>query len=167
MLNLENNQTDLILDGSMGEKLEEALDVVCEGEGIEYEPEVSLYLVSDEQIRETNRTYRGKDAVTDVLSFPTLAYHPGEVFSQTYSEENLLDHMFIDDRLLLGDVMISGARAAAQSAEFGHSLQREVVFLFVHSLLHLLGYDHMEEADRARMVAREQHYMNKIGVDRT
>lgn len=167
MLNFENNQTSMELDSTLLIKLEEALELVSEGEGVEYEPEVSLYLVSDDEIREINRTYRSKDVVTDVLSFPSLDYGRGEVFSEFYSESNLLDYMFIDDRLLLGDVMIAISRAMDQSIEFGHSLQREIVFLFVHSLLHLLGYDHMDEGDRERMVAQERHYMGLLGVERS
>ena len=63
--------------------------------------------------------------------------------------------------------MISGQRANQQAFDFGHSLEREMVFLFVHSLLHLLGYDHMEDSDRRRMTARERHYMDCLGVDRS
>lgn len=166
MLNLENGQTALTADDTMVCKLEEALDVVTEGEGVEYEPEVSLYLVDDEAIRAINHEHRGIDAPTDVLSFPVLIFEPGKVFSQSYTEANLRDEMFLDDRLLLGDILISGERAVSQAAEYGHSELRETVFLFVHSLLHLLGYDHLEETDRERMVSREQHYMSLIGVDR-
>lgn len=166
MLNLENGQEALRTDEEMIRKLEDALDAVTEGEGVEYEAEVSLYLVNDEAIRAVNQEHRGIDAPTDVLSFPFLAYQPGRIFSQTYDESTLRDEMFLEDRLLLGDILISGERAVSQAKEYGHSELRETVFLFVHSLLHLLGYDHMDEASREKMVEKEEHYMTRIGVNR-
>ena len=166
MLNLENSQTAINLDKSALKKLNDALEVVVQGEGVMFETEVSLYLVDDEEIKEINKVYRDLDSVTDVLSFPSLEFKPGKVFSESYFKNNLLPHMFNNDRLLLGDVIISGRRANQQAIDFGHSLEREIVFLFVHSLLHLLGYDHMEDDDRKRMTARERHYMNLLGVDR-
>ncbi|UUM12577.1 rRNA maturation RNase YbeY [Proteiniclasticum sp. QWL-01] len=167
MLNLENDQTLLEPARELIDKLNEALNVVAEGEGVDYEPEVSLYLVDNQAIQELNRDYRSLDTATDVLSFPVLAFEEGAVFSEQYTEHDLTDDLFLDDRLLLGDVIISTERAISQAVDYGHSIQREMVFLFVHSLLHLLGYDHMNAADRERMVAREQHYMALIGVSRS
>lgn len=167
MLNLENNQTLIPLDPQLDEKLEEALDVVASGEGVEYEPEVSLYFVDDPGIRDINLEFRDLDSPTDVLSFPALAYAPGRVFSESYSEAQLTDDLFLGDNLLLGDVVISLERAQRQAVEYGHSLEREILFLFVHSLLHLLGYDHMELTDRERMTDRERYYMTRIGVERS
>lgn len=167
MLNLENSQTAINLEETTLIKLNEALEVVMHGEGVMFEPEVSLYLVDDDEIKGINKFYRGLDSVTDVLSFPSLEFESGKVFSECYYKNNLLPHMFNDERLLLGDVMISGQRANQQAFDFGHSLEREMVFLFVHSLLHLLGYDHIEDSDRRRMTARERHYMDCLGVDRS
>lgn len=166
MLNLENQQTLIEVSKPLIEKLEEALDVVATGEGVEYEAEADLLLVTDEAIREVNRIHRGKDAVTDVLSFPTLAFGPGKVFAETYREADLTDDLFLEDSLLLGDVLISTQRAQEQADEFGHSLEREIVFLFVHSLLHLLGYDHLKDQERERMTEKERHYMAQLGVSR-
>ena len=167
MLNLENSQTAINLEETTLIKLNEALEVVMHGEGVMFEPEVSLYLVDVDEIKGIIKFYRGLDSVIDVLSFTSLEFESGKVFSECYYKNNLLPHMFNDERLLLGDVMISGQRADQQAIDFGRSLEREMVFLFVHSLLHLLGYDHMEDSDRRRMTARERHYMDCLGVDRS
>lgn len=166
MLNLENNQSLVEIGAQLEEKLREALEEVMAGEGVEYEPEVSLYFTDDEAIRGINLEYRDLDEATDVLSFPVLSFEAGRVFCESYDESSLRDDMFLGDSLLLGDVIISLERAQAQSLEYGHSLEREIIFLFVHSLLHLLGYDHMAKADKERMNQREEFYMSKIGVNR-
>ena len=166
MLNLENNQTQVTLEETLEETLLVALDEVMTAEGVEYEPEVSLYFIDDEAIRTINREYRNLDLATDVLSFPALPYEGDRVFSEMYNEATLRDDMFLGDNLLLGDVMISLERAKAQSLEYGHTLEREIIFLFVHSLLHLLGYDHMDLAQKTRMNEKEEFYMSKMGVNR-
>lgn len=166
MLNLENNQSKVDIEDQLEEKLLEALEEVMTGEGVEYDPEVSLYFVDDEGIQEINLEYRNLDSATDVLSFPALPYEEGMVFCEAYDESNLTDDMFLGDSLLMGDVMISAERAKVQSLEYGHSLEREITFLFVHSLLHLLGYDHMNPSEKERMNEKERYYMSKIGVNR-
>lgn len=166
MLNLENEQDQITVDALLLKKLNEALEAVTSGEGVEYDADVTLFLVNDEEIRSINAEYRQIDAPTDVLSFPIIQYEAGLVFSDSFDEASLTDDMFLADSLLLGDIFLSGERAVEQSIEYGHSLLREVVFLFVHSLLHLLGYDHMTEQDRRRMTAKEEYYMRSIGVER-
>ena len=107
MLNLENNQSQVTLEETLEGKLLVALDEVMTGEGVEYEPEVSLYFIDDEAIRAINREYRNLDLATDVLSFPVLPYEADRVFSEMYNEATLRDDMFLGDSLILGDVMIS------------------------------------------------------------
>lgn len=166
MLNLENNQSQVLIEATLEEKLLEALEEVMTGEGVEYETEVSLYFTNDEEIKTINRDYRDLDQATDVLSFPALTYGPGQAFSTCYDESNLTDDLFLGDNLIMGDVMISLERAELQAKEYGHSLEREIIFLFVHSLLHLLGYDHMDAIEKIRMNEKEKFYMSKIGVNR-
>lgn len=113
--------------------------------------EVSVTFVGPEEIRELNRDYRGIDKVTDVLSFP-----------QFDDFENLPDI----DELCLGDVVICRERAEEQAEEYGHSYERELVYLFVHSILHLLGYDHMEEEEKKEMRGREEEVMTFLGIER-
>ena len=113
--------------------------------------EISVTFVSTEEIHELNRVYRGKDSVTDVLSFP-----------QYDCVEEMKDHGV----LCLGDVVICPEQALLQADEFGHSGERELVYLFVHSVFHLLGYDHIEEEDRLEMRAQEEKIMSRIGLIR-
>lgn len=167
MLNLENVQDSVNLDERTLMKIEEALDLVTAEEGVEYEPEVSVYFVSDDKIQEYNNMYREIDSATDVLSFPMLTYPEGKTFGDTYiHEDSLLDYMFNEDKLLLGDIVVSGDHIKKQAEEYGHSEYRETVFLFVHSLLHLLGYDHMTLEDKTVMNKKEDYYMSVLGVDR-
>jgi len=113
--------------------------------------EISVTFVSTEEIHELNKIYRDNDSVTDVLSFP-----------QYDSVEEMQKNMLIS----LGDVVICPEQALLQADEFGHSGERELVYLFVHSVLHLLGYDHMEDEDKRKMRTREENVMSQIGLER-
>ena len=115
--------------------------------------EVSVTLTDDAHIHVLNRDYRGVDRPTDVLSF-----------ALTESEEPAI----IDApcSVLLGDLVISLERAATQAEEYGHSFLRELSFLTVHGMLHLLGYDHIEEEDRLEMEEEQRHVMDVLGIAR-
>lgn len=113
--------------------------------------EISVTFTGGEEIRGLNREYRDTDRVTDVLSFPQF--------------DDLNDLPELGD-ICLGDVVICRDRAAAQAAEFGHSFEREILYLFTHSVLHLLGYDHMEPEDKRQMRAREEEVMEFLGIRR-
>lgn len=133
-------------------KMEEGAALCVEEEGIPAErAEVSLTFVSGEEIRALNRDYRGVDKVTDVLSFPQ------------YED---LDEIPEQGEILLGDVIICREQAVKQARELGHSKEREIVYLFIHSICHLLGYDHMEEGERREMRKREEAVMAKIQLER-
>lgn len=114
--------------------------------------EISVTFVSSEEIHELNKVYRGKDCVTDVLSFPQY--------------ESMEEMKSVKGILCLGDVVICPEQALLQADEFGHSGERELVYLFVHSVFHLLGYDHMEEEDKREMRAHEEKIMSQIGLIR-
>ncbi|WP_407386073.1 rRNA maturation RNase YbeY [Ruminococcus sp.] len=115
--------------------------------------EVSVTFVDNEEIRSMNRKFRDIDAATDVLSFPL-------------GENGEYDLNPATGAKLLGDVVISLERARDQAEEFGHSLEREVCYLSVHSMLHLLGYDHMEPQEKAEMRMKEETVMTRIGLER-
>jgi len=119
--------------------------------------EVSLTLTDDREIQELNRTYRGIDRPTDVLSF--ALEEAGEDEPEFLVPEGYEDH-------LLGDIVISVERAKAQAEEYGHSFMRELVYLAVHGALHLLGYDHEREDDRAIMRQKEEAVMESLGLSR-
>ncbi len=113
--------------------------------------EVSITLTDDAHIHALNREYRAVDRPTDVISF---ALNESE-------EPEIAGGPAID---VLGDIVLSVERAKAQAAEYGHSLRREIVFLTVHGMLHLLGYDHVEEAERQEMEEEQRHVMAALGV---
>ena len=115
--------------------------------------EVSVVLCDDEYIQELNRNYRGKDMPTDVLSF---ALNEGEEMIVVNGPEEKL----------LGDIIISLDTATRQAEEFGHSLERELAYLTVHGMLHLLGYDHEKEEDKQEMRGEEEHILELLGIGR-
>lgn len=121
-----------------------------------------LVFTDGEGIRQLNAQTRGKDAVTDVLSYPNMELMRGGAIR---AEEHPFD---LDEagRLFLGSVVICRERAAQQAEEYGHSLQRELYYLAVHGLCHLLGYDHETEEDRAQMRAREEAALTAMGLPR-
>lgn len=117
------------------------------------ESEVSVTLTDDAHIQALNKEYRHIDRPTDVLSF---ALHEGEAAAPAIENGPAID--------VLGDIILSVGRAEAQAAEYGHSLRREIAFLTVHGMLHLLGYDHVEEEDRREMEQEQQIVMEKLGI---
>ena len=129
-------------------------------EGVELSCEINIMLTDDEGIREVNRTMREIDRATDVLSFPMFDLTPGE-----HPDEADADP---DTGLVpLGDMCISVERAKAQAAEYGHSFRREICYLCVHSVLHLLGYDHLDEGEMKRqMRQREEEIMQILNLQR-
>ena len=130
-----------------------ALRAAFEYEGLEGDAEVSVTFVSDAGIRRFNREYRGIDRATDVLSFPL--FEGGDV-----------EDAFDGEEYQLGDVVLSLERARAQSELYGHSFEREVAFLCVHSALHLMGYDHERgESDEQDMRRRQRDIMKILGLE--
>lgn len=120
------------------------------------EVEVGVLWVDDVYIRTLNRDYRGMDCSTDVLSFALQ--------EQSEDEPEVLNDPFKET--LLGDIVISLETAERQAAEFGHSLEREVGFLLVHGMLHLVGFDHQEETERVLMRQEEEKILNLLGIQR-
>ncbi|MBQ6901110.1 MAG: rRNA maturation RNase YbeY [Firmicutes bacterium] len=135
------------------DKMTQAAVYAVELEQLESERcEISVTFVDMEEIHELNKEYRDVDRPTDVLSFP-----------QFYDLEEEIPEV---GEICLGDVVICRDKAAEQAKEFGHSFEREIIYLFVHSVLHLLGYDHMEDDEKACMRAREEQIMEHLGVFR-
>ena len=141
----------LTLEKNLLEEIFRAADVVGEIYGVE-RGELSVTLTDDEHIHALNKKFRGVDRATDVLSFAFRESDEPEVFGADFE--------------ILGDVIISLERAKVQAEEFGHSFLREIIFLEVHGLLHLLGYDHVEEDERLEMEAEQRFVMDKLGIGR-
>lgn len=134
------------------ETMKKAAGKCLEFEGIDDERcEISVSFVDEETIRELNRDYRDVDKVTDVLSFPQ------------FDDLNNLPEV---GEICIGDVVVCKEQAERQAEEFGHSYEREIIYLFTHSILHLLGYDHMTDEDKQEMRAREEEVMSALGIGR-
>lgn len=140
--------------------IRKAVRAALAAEGMESPCEVDVLLTDDAGIREINREQRDVDAPTDVLSFPAFALRPGSLPGEEDADP-------ATGRIPLGDMVISVERAAAQAKEYGHPRRREIAYLAVHSVLHLLGYDHMDEGEqKALMRAREEAVMRTLGLER-
>lgn len=126
--------------------------------------EVSVSFVGEDEIRELNKEYRNNDNVTDVLSFPAVENPDRGVINVEEHAADLNPETWL---LNLGDIIICLPRAKAQAKEYGHSLKREVAFLALHSLLHLLGYDHMIPEDEQQMTALQKEILDKLNIKRT
>lgn len=151
-----NSQNKAEVCEEMISLIEKAIATVADEMGVPEEFEVSVTLTDDENIREINRDYRNIDKSTDVLSFPMFSFsEPGVFAEEFFEEENIL-----------GDIIISVETAIKQGEEYGHGTGREVAYLTVHSMLHLLGYDHMEDDEKALMREKEEYFLEKIGKRR-
>lgn len=125
------------------------------------EAAVELETVDEEEIRRFNKAHRGVDKATDVLSFPLL-----EEIKPFTPENYPYDYDRESGRVNLGGILICEAFAERQAAEYGHSVQREKAYLFLHGLLHLLGYDHIDEKDKAAMRAAEEQILRSVNLTR-
>ena len=136
-------------------KMENAAARAPECEGIRVPCSITVRLCNDETIEQINREYRGIAKSTDVLSFPTVSYHAGKTAGES---ENLLKREYDDETgcCFLGDIVISVPHIYAQAEAYGHSAEREATYLLIHGICHLMGYDHMEESERAVMRAMEE-----------
>lgn len=145
-------------------ELEKTVSDVCNevlsSEECEFDAQISLTLVDDDEIRRINNEQRGIDRATDVLSFPMLEFDEnGNCIDAAYEMDG--------DFVVLGDIVISLERAVKQSEEYGHSLIREVAFLTAHSMLHLLGYDHVDDIEGERiMFKKQEEVLNSLGIRR-
>ena len=126
--------------------------------------EMSLSIVSPEEIQSLNKSFRGVDSVTDVLSFPTIDNPERKVLNVSEFAADVINPD--TKKLNLGDVIICRERAVEQAKEYGHSIKREMSFLALHGLLHLLGYDHIESADEEQMTRLQKEILTKYHIHR-
>ena len=147
-----SNETDFVFDSEMMDMFNEAIETALIFEGFSQNWEVGLTIVDGENIRQLNGKFRGIDRATDVLSFPLY-----DNWDKSPKEEG---------GAILGDIVINIKRAVEQSREYGHSLKRELGFLTVHSMLHLMGYDHMTEDEEKEMFDRQRKILDKMGLKR-
>ncbi len=161
---LFEEEGDLQLPLETKELAEEVIEAALDYEGCPYEATVSLLLTMNNEIQEMNRTFREIDRATDVLSFPMIAYEEAGTFDFLEEDDSAFDPE--SGELVLGDIVISKERVIAQAEEYGHSIRREYAFLIAHSMLHLMGYDHMEEEERAVMEQKQRDILEQLGITR-
>ncbi len=153
----------MIIEGKIfpyRKKFEKIMNVASEVLGEDFSRvSVSINFVSEQEIQKLNLKFRGVDKVTDVLSFPNLDKKADQKLSE-FSKE------IFDDTLFLGDVVICKSVAKSQAKEFGHDLRREICFLALHGVLHLLGYDHVEKQDEKIMQKTAEEILTRCGVTR-
>ena len=148
-------ETDIELNIPYEDIVRQMVVAALDYENCPYEAEISVTVVDNKEIQEINKIYRNIDKATDVLSFPMYQYEKAADF------DNMDDSAFNPEsgELLLGDIVISAEKVTAQAKEYGHSKEREFAFLLVHSMLHLLGYDHMEEEERLVMESKQKEIL--------
>lgn len=152
---VKNNQTEVKVPVGIRLLIRRCCQAVLSTEGFGKDAEVSVSFVSNSEIRNLNKIYRDKDSVTDVLSFPLTGADGTEEINQETGA------------VLLGDIVISLETAVKQASNYGHSLEREIGFLTVHSMLHLLGYDHeTSQLDQRIMREKEESVLEKLGISR-
>lgn len=161
---LLENETDFSFGIEYEQITSEVVQAALNYVACPYECEVNILLTDNEGIQATNKEMRGIDSATDVLSFPMIDFEEEGDFSIADDDISLFNGT--TGELLLGDIMISLERAAEQAKQFNHSLKREYAFLIAHSMLHLSGYDHMEEEERIRMEHMQDEILQSIGYTR-
>ena len=133
--------------------------------GCPFEVQVNLLITDSEKIRTMNREFRQIDSPTDVLSFPMQEFSsPGDFSAFQESDCSVFDPG--SGELMLGDIVINAERVISQAKEYGHSQKREYAFLIAHSLLHLVGFDHMEEEEQKQMEAYQTRIMDRVRIPR-
>ncbi|MBU3109370.1 rRNA maturation RNase YbeY [Clostridium gasigenes] len=166
MLYTDNRQDKLKVTEKFIDKLSEVCSFTLKEEELDKEYQISLLFVDNDKIKEINKETRGINKETDVLSFPMLDYEDKKVYKNMYKGYEF-DETYMDgNELVLGDMVLSLEKALEQSLEYNHSYEREVSYLIVHSILHLLGYDHMEDCEKIIMRKREEEILNKLEIIR-
>ncbi len=158
-------ETDIKLDLDYEALIEKVVEEALDAEGCPYEIELNIILTDNKEIQAINKEYREVDAPTDVLSFPLVDYSSPSDFSHL---EEAADDYFNPEtgELLLGDIILSVEKVMGQAVEYGHSEERELGFLVAHSMLHLFGYDHMEEDERTVMEEKQKIILDSLGITR-
>lgn len=154
---IANEQDKVVIEESLYEKLEQVGIVALNEAGSMDNYEVSVLITDNDEIRSLNKKYRHVDSATDVLSFPLFE-----------EDDNSEEPLFFNEteEIILGDIIISAERALEQSEDFGHSFLRELSYLLVHGILHLLGYDHQTEEDKKNMRIMEEKILMKLDISR-
>ena len=155
---------ELELDLPCKELAEKVINAALDYADCPYEAEVNLLLTMNDEIQEMNKNFRSIDRPTDVLSFPMIDYEEAGNFDFL---EDVMDAFHPESgELMLGDIVISKEKVISQAEEYGHSIEREYAFLIAHSMLHLFGYDHMEDDERIIMEQKQREILEVLEIVR-
>ena len=157
-------ETDREIGIEYDELANKVVQTVLDMEGCPYDAQVNLVLTDNEEIQRVNTEFREIAAPTDVLSFPMIPFETPADYAIVEEDESYFD--LDTDELLLGDIMISVDKVFAQAEEYGHSVTREFCFLVAHSMLHLLGYDHMTPEEAVVMENKQRTALDELGITR-
>lgn len=157
-------ETDREIGIEYEELAEKVVQKVLDMEGCPYDAQVNLVLTDNEEIQRVNTEFREIAAPTDVLSFPMIPFETPADYAIVEEDQSYFD--LDTDELLLGDIMISVDKVFAQAEEYGHSVTREFCFLVAHSMLHLLGYDHMTPEEAVVMENKQRTALDELGITR-
>lgn len=165
MVIIEEN-TEFKTDFDKQKVAEDVVGEVLKKEGCPFEVEVDILITDSEEVREYNKEYRDIDKTTDVLSFPNIDWEAPADFENIDEEELEMSINPETELTILGEICLNKDRIISQAEEYGHSVKREYAFLIAHSMLHLLGYDHMEEGEAKVMEEKQDMYLSEIGITR-
>ena len=158
-------ETDVQIEVEYSQVAKIVADKVLETEEFPYEAEINLVITDNEEIKRVNEEFRDIHAPTDVLSFPMIPF--GVPADYVVIEEDINSYVDPDsEEIVLGDIMISAEKVIEQAREYGHSQKREFAFLVAHSMLHLLGYDHMTPEEAAVMEEKQRNILDMLGICR-
>ena len=158
---IENSQKEIEINDEINGLIKKCADAVLEFEECDFDAQISITLTDNDEIQVINSEHRGIDKPTDVLSFPMLEFdEDGQIIDNEFEYDE-------NGAIMLGDIVISLERAKEQSEEYGHSLDREIAFLCAHSMLHLLGYDHVNSEEEEKiMFTKQEEILNNLGITR-
>ena len=164
LINLDN-ETEFNPDFDIVKTADNVVQMVLQKEAFPYDAEVDLLITDADTVKDINREYRDIDKTTDVLSFPNTDWDaPAGYECEGCKDESLIDPE--NGHYMLGQIVLNEERIVSQAKEYGHSVMREYAFLIAHSMLHLLGYDHMEEDEAAIMEGKQKEYLDLLGITR-
>lgn len=166
MIYVDNRQDKVDVGEELIENINKVIECALKEEEVYIDTQISVLFVDNILIQEINREQRGIDKATDVLSFPMLDYTENKVYKEIYKNYKFKPEDLDEGALVLGDIVLSLEKALEQSVEYGHSFMREVCYLTVHSILHLLGYDHMKDDEKSRMRNREEEILERFNITR-
>lgn len=159
------NEVEIPFDFDYKKVIQDVILQSLDYENCPYEAEINVLLTGNDEIHEINLEQRQIDRPTDVLSFPMVDYYTPADFSHLEDGGDIYFHPETGE-LMLGDIIISVDKVLEQAEAYGHSQTRELAFLVAHSMLHLMGYDHMEEEERIDMERRQEEILNQLGIQR-